>query len=384
MPASLLKLKRAELLLALAFCTGLGSPALAQEGFTAEEQQALAAAVDLSTAFAAVARVAGPAVVNISTTTVVPGYVSPLAPMLRRFFGRDSEEMLRVPGREVQSLGSGVLISAEGHVLTNNHVVAGASKIQVMLADDREFEGKLLGADPATELAVVKIEGENLPYLRWADSAGLQVGEWVVAIGSPLGLRQTVTAGIVSAKGRTDIGITGYEDFIQTDAAINPGNSGGPLVNLRGELVGINTAIASQSGGSEGIGFAVPSNLAQPIARELIEEGHVTRGWIGIIPREVTENLAKRFGLAVESGILIRSMYRDQPAHRAGLQPGDVIVSWEGEGITSAGQLARKVADAAIGSEVQIGHYRGEQRLAARVKIVAKPTDRQGRPIKGI
>ena len=384
MPASLPKLKRAELLLALAFCTGLGSPALAQEGFTAEEQQALAAAADLSTAFAAVARMAGPAVVNISTTTVVPGYVSPLAPMLHRFFGRDSEEMLRVPGREVHSLGSGVLISAEGHVLTNNHVVAGASKIQVTLADDREFEGKLLGADSATELAVVKIEGENLPYLRWADSAGLQVGEWVVAIGSPLGLRQTVTAGIVSAKGRTDIGITGYEDFIQTDAAINPGNSGGPLVNLRGELVGINTAIASQSGGSEGIGFAVPSNLAQPIARELIEQGHVTRGWIGIIPREVTENLAKRFGLAVERGILIRSMYRDQPAHRAGLEPGDVIVSWEGEGITSASQLARKVADAAIGSEVQIGHYRGEQRLAARVKIVAKPTDRQGRPIKGI
>ena len=384
MPASLPKLKRAELLLALAFCTGLGSPALAQEGFTAEEQQALAAAADLSTAFAAVARMAGPAVVNISTTTVVPGYVSPLAPMLHRFFGRDSEEMLRVPGREVHSLGSGVLISAEGHVLTNNHVVAGASKIQVTLADDREFEGKLLGADSATELAVVKIEGENLPYLRWADSAGLQVGEWVVAIGSPLGLRQTVTAGIVSAKGRTDIGITGYEDFIQTDAAINPGNSGGPLVNLRGELVGINTAIASQSGGSEGIGFAVPSNLAQPIARELIEQGHVTRGWIGIIPREVTENLAKRFGLAVERGILIRSMYRDQPAHRAGLEPGDVIVSWEGEGITSASQLARKVADAAIGSEVQIGHYRGEQRLAARVKIVARPTDRQGRPIKGI
>ncbi len=382
--ASLRKLGRVELLLVLVVSAGLSCPAVAQEGFTPKEQQALAAAADLSTAFAAVARVVGPAVVNISTTTVVAGYTSPLAPMLREFFGRDFPGMMRGPDREVHSLGSGVLVSAEGHVVTNNHVVAGATKIQVTLADDREFEGKLLGADPATDLAVVKIEGGSLPYVRWGDASRLQVGEWVVSIGSSLGLAQTVTAGIVSAKGRSDIGITGYEDFIQTDAAINPGNSGGPLVNLRAELVGINTAIASQSGGSEGIGFAIPSNIAQPIAKQLIEEGHVTRGWIGIVPREVNKRLAQRFDLAVTSGVLVRAIYRNQPAYEAGLRAGDVIVSWDQEEITSESDLTRKVADAAIGSQVELVYYRGRQRLTAVLKVTAKPVDPQGRPIQGI
>jgi len=384
MPASLRKLSGVKLLLLFAVSAGLVCPAFGQEGFTAEEQQALAAAADLSTAFAAVARVTGPAVVNISTTTVVPGYASPLAPMLREFFGRDLPGALGRADREVHSLGSGVLISAEGHLITNNHVVAGATKIQVKLADDREFEGTLLGADPATDLAVVGIEGEGLPYVRWGDASELKVGEWVVSIGSPLGLAQTVTAGIVSAKGRSDIGITGYEDFIQTDAAINPGNSGGPLVNLRGELVGINTAIASQSGGSEGIGFAIPSNIAQPIAKQLIEEGRIARGWIGIVPREVNERLARRFHLAVTTGVLVHGIYRDQPAYAAGLRAGDVIVSWDEEEITSEGELTRKVADAAISSQVQLVYYRGRQRLSALVKVAAKPIDPQGRPIRGI
>ncbi len=358
-------------------------PPLAAQGFTAEEQQAIAAAENLSTAFAAVARVVGPAVVNISTTTIIPGRTSVVPPMFRDFFG-GGDRVMRQPDREVHSLGSGVLISSEGHVLTNNHVVAGASEIKVTLADDSELDGTLLGADPATDLAVVKIEGQNLPWTRWGNAEELRVGEWIVAIGSPLGLRQTVTAGIVSATGRTGIGITSEEDFIQTDAAINPGNSGGPLVNLRGELIGINTAIASQGGGSEGIGFAVPSNVAQPIARELIQTGQVARGWIGIIPRDLTPRLVQRLGLGVNSGALIERMYRDQPAHLAGLQPGDVIVGWDGQTVNTVNQLIAIVMKAEIGATVSVDLYRGQQRMSANVTISQQPAGQNGRAIKGI
>jgi serine protease Do len=188
----------------------------------------------------------------------------------------------------------------------------------------------------------------------------------------------------VSAKGRSDIGITGYEDFIQTNADINPGNSGGPLVNLRAELVGINTAIASQSGGWEGIGFAVPSNIAQPIAGELIEKGRVTRGWIGILPRDLSDWIVSRLQLGTEEGVLIDNLYQDSPAHKAGLQRFDVVSSWNGEPTKTMGQLARKIADSAIGSQAQVGYYRGRQQLTATVTTIDKPVDRQGRPVKGI
>ncbi len=369
-------------LLIFALTLSVPPPLLAQ-GFTPEEQSAIASAQSLSTAFAAVVRVVGPAVVNISTTTVIPGRTVPLSPLLRDFFGWD-DRFLREPDREVHSLGSGVLISAEGHVLTNNHVVAGAQEIKVTLADDREVDGSLLGADPATDLAVVKIVGTSLPYVVWGDATKLRVGEWVVAIGSPLGLRQTVTAGIISATGRSGIGITGYEDFIQTDAAINPGNSGGPLVNLRAELVGINTAIASQSGGSEGIGFAVPSNVARPIARELIEKGHVERGWIGIVPRQLTPTLVQRLGLAVQQGVLIERMYRDQPAHRAGLQPGDVITHWDEQAVTSVEQLTRLVMSARVGATVRVRYCRGPQTGSVVVTIAQQPVSQNGRAIQGI
>jgi S1-C subfamily serine protease len=345
---------------------------LAAQGFSADEQRAIATAESLSTAFAAVARVVGPGVVNISTTIVIPGRASLFSPLLRQ------------PGREVHSLGSGVLISAEGHVLTNNHVVAGATEIRVALADDREFNATVLGLDPATDLAVVKIEGDNLPWVRWGDAEQLRVGEWVVAIGSPLGLRQTVTAGIVSATGRSGMGITSEEDFIQTDAAINPGNSGGPLVNLRGELVGINTAIASQGGGSEGIGFSVPSNVARPIARELIDHGHITRGWIGIVPRDLTERLVRRLRLGTDSGVLIERMYRDQPAHRAGLQPGDVITTWDGAPVGSVNELIKLVADAEIASVVSVGFYHGRDRKLADVTIANQPVSQSGRAVNGL
>ncbi len=348
---------------------------------TPEEQQALMAADQLSLAFSVAARTVIPAVVNINTTTVIPGRSNPL---LREFFGREFEEMLGGRDREVHSLGSGCLISAEGHIITNNHVVAGATEIAVRLADGREVPGEVIGADPATDLAIVRIEGDGLPWLRWGDSAALRIGEWVLAIGSPFGLSHTVTAGIVSATGRSETGIIGYEDLIQTDAAINPGNSGGPLVNLRGELVGINTAIASQSGGSVGVGFAVPSALARRVARQLIETGRVQRGWIGAIPRDITPELRQRYGLDDISGVFIEAIYRRHPAMAAGLAPGDVITRWGDQDITSVSQLARLVAACPAGEQVTVTYVRRGQPCQTAVTVALQPITRDGRPVKGI
>jgi S1-C subfamily serine protease len=244
-----------------------------------------------SEAFAAVAKLATPAVVNISAATIIPGRRSPLFddPLFRYFFG-DEDIPFREPERVVRSLGSGVIVSRDGLILTNNHVVAGASRITVTLADGRKFsDAQIVGTDPATDLALLRIRASNLPAIKWGDSRALEVGEWVLAIGNPYGLSQTVTAGIVSAKGRRDVGISVYEDFIQTDAAINPGNSGGALVNIRGELVGINTAILSQSGGNVGIGFAIPSHEARRVMELLLRDGKVSRGWLGIIPARVED-----------------------------------------------------------------------------------------------
>lgn len=366
----------------IALITVICGAAVAAQGLTADEERAISTAEDLGLAFAAAARVASPAVVNISTTTIIPGVVS--RSPLRDFFGRGLDDMLRGRDREVHSLGSGCLISAEGHIITNNHVVAGATEITVTLADDRELPGRVLGADPATDLAVVKVEDEGLPWIRWGDSAALQVGEWVVAIGSPFGLAHTVTAGIISATGRTDIGIIGYEDLIQTDAAINPGNSGGPLINLRGELVGINTAIASRSGGSAGVGFAVPSNMARVVARQLIETGAVVRGWLGVIPRELSPELARRYAPAASSGVFVEAVYRNHPAINAGIQPGDVIVAWNGTEVVTVGQLGKLVADTPVGSEISVELVRGTQRHTAKVTVARQPMPSSGGPVKGL
>jgi Do/DeqQ family serine protease len=368
-------------LVAIVVLITLAAPPLLAQPLTAEEQAAIASADSLSRAFAAASRVASPAVVNISTTTVVSGGPGPL---LREFFGRGFEGLLRRHSREVHSLGSGCLISAEGHIITNNHVVEGASEITVTLADEREFSARVLGADPATDLAIIRVDGQDLPWLQWGDSGDLQVGEWVVAIGSPFGLARTVTSGIVSATGRTDIGIIGYEDLIQTDAAINPGNSGGPLVNLRGELVGINTAIASRTGSYAGVGFAVPSNMARSVARQLIAEGRVIRGWIGIIPRELSPELIRRYAPAATCGVFVEAVYRNYPAAAAGVQPGDVLAQWAGETITSVSQLGRRVADMQPGSEVEVGLVRRRETLTATVTVCPQPQSRTGRPVEGI
>jgi serine protease Do len=351
------------------------------QALTPEEQEAIERATDLSKAFSAAARIAGPAVVNISTTTIVSGGPGPL---FREFFGREFEDMLRGFDREVHSLGSGCLISAEGHILTNNHVVENASEITVTLADDRELKGRVLGADPATDLAVVRIDGDGLSYLTWGDSSALQVGEWVVAVGSPFGLAHTVTSGIVSATGRTDIGIIGYEDLIQTDAAINPGNSGGPLVNLRGELVGVNTSIASKTGSYAGVGFAVPSNMARSVARQLIQNGCVVRGWIGLIPRDLSPRLIRRYAPGADCGVFVEAVYRRQPAVAAGIQPGDVITHFGGQQVTGVAQLGRMVADAEVGGEIDVTVLRGRDERTVTVTIARQPTSRNGRPIEGM
>src|SRR5690348_4264397 len=252
----------------------------------------------------------------------------------KRHEGQDRDSSERGPHRG--GMGSGVIISDDGYVITNNHVVEGAKEVQVTLPDKREFTGKIVGADPKTDLAVVKIEAKNLPFVPWGDSARLQVGEYVLAVGNPFGLNSTVTLGIVSALGRGRMGITQYEDFIQTDAAINPGNSGGALVNTRGELVGINTAIFSQSGGYQGVGFAVPTSMGQPIYDSLVKNGKVVRGYLGIGIQDLNQDLAKSFGVTGGKGAVVTDVKEDGPADAAGLKQGDVITSYQGSPVEDA------------------------------------------------
>ena len=290
-------------------------------------------------------------VVNISTTQVVKtpqgNQNSPYFndPFFRRFFGPNFQ--FDVPSEQrKQSLGSGVIVSEDGVILTNNHVVQDADEIKVVLHDEREFEAEVVGTDPESDLAVVKLKGDvsDLRPLGFGDSDALRLGEYVLAIGNPFGLSHTVTMGIVSAKGRSHVGLVDYEDFIQTDAAINPGNSGGALINLRGELVGINTAIASQSGGYQGIGFAIPSNMAKMIMDSLIDHGKIARGWLGIQIQDITKDIADAMNLSSRKGVLISSVFEDGPAEKAGLQSGDIITRVDNENMETVDQLRKKIA----------------------------------------
>ncbi len=327
--------------------------------------------------FVEISRAVTPAVVNISSTRVIRREESGSPfndPFFRRFFGDE----FRHPGpsqRKEQGLGSGVIVDAGGLIVTNNHVVAKADEINVILSDKREFKGKVIGTDPKTDLAVVRIEAEGLPTVPWGDSARLEVGEYVLAIGNPFGLNQTVTMGIVSAIGRAHVGIADYEDFIQTDAAINPGNSGGALVNTRGELIGINTAIFSQSGGYMGIGFSVPSNMAKSVLSSLVKGGRVVRGWLGVSIQEVTSQLAKEFGLKEAKGALISDILADSPAEAAGLKRGDIVVALNDQAIENASQLRNQVAQLGIGTRAKVRVIRGGKEKALEIKIEAQPKD---------
>ena len=319
-----------------------------------------------------------PAVANISSVQVIRRQNSPFSnDPFYRFFG-DPDDVFGPRSRVERSLGSGVVVSADGYILTNNHVIVGESgqlrqlpAITVALADRREIEARIIGVDPETDLALVKVNATNLPTIPWGNSDQLKVAEWVLAIGNPFQLNQTVTLGIVSALGRR-VGITEYEDFIQTDAAINPGNSGGALVNARGELIGINTAIFSQSGGYQGIGFAVPSNLARQIANELRDTGQVRRGSIGFVDlAPLTTQAAAELGAPDTAGVLVGRMARDSSAYRGGLRPLDIITSFNGTAVADGAQLFRLIRDARIGTTAAVTIIRDGRASELKIPIVS-------------
>ena len=296
-------------------------------------------------------------------------------PLFRRFFGEEFERRMPAPRNREQGLGSGVIISSDGYIITNNHVVEQADVLTVALPDKRTFKATVVGTDPKTDLAVLKIDASNLPVLPWGDSAQLQVGELVVAVGNPFGLTQTVTMGIISAVGRANVGIVDYEDFIQTDAAINPGNSGGALANLKGELIGINTAIFSQSGGYMGIGFAIPSTMAKSIFQSLVTHGKVVRGWIGVSIQEVTPDLAKQFGTSETTGALVADVLEDSPASKAKFERGDIIINYNGASVRDPAHLRALVADTAPGTTVHVSVLRENTPKELRVKIEELPKE---------
>ena len=313
-----------------------------------------------------------PGVVNIQVVKTVKnagyGVPFPFRTPFGDFFGPFSDENPhRIP--EQQGVGSGFVISSDGYILTNNHVINDATQIKIKLSDGKEYDAKVVGRDPKTDLALLKAErASNLRPLQLGDSDSLKVGNWVVAIGSPFGLEQTVTAGIVSAKGRV-IGSGPYDNFIQTDASINPGNSGGPLLNTEGQVVGINTAIFSQSGGNVGIGFAIPVNMAKEIVPQLEENGHVTRGWLGVGIQKITPELAKSFGLKDEKGALVSQVVKGGPADKAGIETGDVIVEFDGKKVSDMNDLPRVVASTPVGKTVAVKVLRGGNWVDREVKI---------------
>jgi serine protease Do len=343
-------------------------------GTTTAAAQVNASALKLSTAIAKVAREAMPAVVHIEVTQSQE-VSNPLFPFENQpffhYFFNTPGNMPRKFKRQLRALGSGMIMDSQGHILTNNHVVAGANEIQVTMADGLQYKGTVVGTDPKTDLAVVQIHaGKELPHVTFADSDKIAVGDWVVAIGDPRGLDQTVTQGIISAKHRHGIlDPSSYQDYLQTDAAINPGNSGGPLLNLQGQVVGVNSAIMTESGGFEGIGFAIPSNMAVHIARELIKNGKVTRGWLGVSVRDVTSALARSKKLKVTSGALVVEVVKDGPAAKAGFRKNDVVTAYEGQPIPDASTLRDKVANTTIGQEVTLTVQRDSKRIDLKVKI---------------
>lgn len=346
------------------FCLlALSAPAQAEE---------LSSQVNLTTAVAQVARQNIPAVVHIEVTErqEVPNPLLPFEhdPFFRYFFG--GPKMSRKFKRELKGLGTGMIMDSQGHILTNNHVAGGATEIRVLLANGIRYSARLVGADPKTDLAVIQISAKGpLPHVDFGDSDKMKVGNWVVAIGHPRGLDQTVTQGIISAKHRRGImDPSSYQDFLQTDAAINPGNSGGPLLNLQGQVIGVNAAIVSQSGGFEGIGFAIPSNIAVYIARQLITNGKVERGWLGISIQDLTADLAKSFGLETPKGALIADVVKGGPAEKAGIKRGDVVISYQGKDIPDASALRNQVATSPVGKAVGVTLQRNGKRLQAIVK----------------
>lgn len=334
-----------------------------------------------SKAFTAVAKKSTPAVVFIKVQSRTPdmdensypfGYQSPYESpgdeFFNRFFGGPYRGQPQKPSPQM-SQGSGFLVSADGYIMTNAHVVKGADKITAVLNDGRELDATLIGTDPQTDIAMIKIEGKDFPFLTLGDSEEIDIGEWVIAIGSPFQLEASVTVGVVSAKGRQNLRITDFEDFIQTDAAINPGNSGGPLINLKSEVIGINTAIVSRSGGYMGIGFAIPSNMAKTIMTQLIDKGSVNRGFLGVSLQPVDKDIADAFNLPKPEGALISEVIKDSPADKAGLQQGDIIIEYNNTPVKSLQSLRNDISLMAPGSTVSLKVIRKGQKVTIPITL---------------
>ncbi|MBU2645980.1 DegQ family serine endoprotease [bacterium] len=357
------------------------------------DQTGLASLRNLGNDFANIVKDVSPAVVFIKVeqrvdnqSALTGGGAAPNDPFglfndefMRRFFGPQYRQR-QVPQQQQQVVvgqGSGFIMSADGYILTNNHVAGKADKISVKLEDGREFDAKLIGTDAHSDVAVIKINAKNLPVLSMGNSDDLKVGEWVLAIGNPFGLSHTVTAGIVSAKGRSSIGIADYEDFIQTDAAINPGNSGGPLVNLDGKVVGINTAIFSRSGGYMGIGFTIPINMVKTIRDQLIADGKVTRGYLGVSIQDITPELAKSFGLKTHQGIVVADVMKNSPADKSGLKRSDVLLELNGKAIQNVAKFRNQIALFAPGKGIQLTIWRQGKQQTLSVTIEKRPETEQ-------
>ena len=320
-----------------------------------------------SGSLSAAAKKASPAVVSINTSKAAQRNPRNNDPWFRFFFGDQNGDQPQV------GLGSGLIVSADGYILTNNHVVDGADEINVTLNDGRHARGKVIGTDPDTDLAVLKIELDKLPVIVLGNSDALLVGDQVLAIGNPFGVGQTVTSGIVSALGRNQLGINMFENFIQTDAAINPGNSGGALVDVNGNLEGINTAIYSRSGGSMGIGFAIPVSMAKQVLSDIVTEGKVTRGWIGVEPNDISPELAETFGVKANAGVIITGVLQNGPAAKAGIRPGDVITQVEDKKVDNVQELLTAVAGLKPGSDARFALQRGTDKLELNVNPGLRP-----------
>ena len=342
---------------------------VATSGVTLIEAAPNASGTTMPGSYSPAAKLASPAVVSIATTQVnAPAHPFQNDPWFRFFYGDREDQAPQ------QGLGSGVIVSPEGYILTNNHVIEGAAEIQVTLSDSRRAIAQLIGADPDTDLAILRIELERLPVITLGNSDTAQVGDRVLAIGNPFGVGQTVTSGIVSALGRNQLGINTFENFIQTDAAINPGNSGGALVDVNGNLIGINTAIFSRSGGSMGIGFAIPVSTARQVLEGIVRDGQVVRGWVGIEPMELTAELIETFGLPKQSeGVIVTGVLQNGPAANAGLRPGDLLLKVAGQPVRNVGELLTQIASLTPGKTAKLEVMRRHQTLALDVTPAQRP-----------
>jgi serine protease DegQ len=343
-----------------------------------QAQMPSAGAVAKSESFAPAAQKVIPSVVNVFTQQKVrtPAHTALQDPILSYFFGDRLDER----PREVSNLGSGVIVSTNGYILTNHHVVAAADEIQVALASGQTLPARVVGADPETDLAVLKIDANDLPAITFAQIDSLQVGDWVLAVGNPFGVGQTVTAGIVSALGRTRLGINTFENFIQTDAAINPGNSGGALVDAAGNLVGVNSAIYSRTGGSQGIGFAIPVSIARQVMEQIIQSGSVTRGWVGIEVQDMTPELAESFNLKSAEGALIAGVLKGGPADAGGVRPGDILLAVNGNQVSNSATLLNLIAALKPGDNTQLTVLRKQQSLDLKIQVGRRPMQRTLEP----